>query len=639
MKVRIAIIVFCFLISTGFLFSQINYSIENISEDLKKNAGSVVRFKQSVFTIKSPSHAQLEVKYAITILHESHKQKAYFKQVYDKFSKINNIEIVLYDKNGKKIKSAKKNDINDISSFSENTLFADIREIVYYPDYFNYPYTIEYSFTQSFKGLLSYPAYYVFDGYDMALQQGVFIVSIPIGSELRYLVQNTDKKPEIYNVKNETHYRWSFKNKKPIKQEDYDLRFGDLVPTVKIAPLNFEMDGYPGNAESWESFGSWIYSLNVGRDELPETTKSEIIELTQNASGNKEKIKLVYEYMQSKTRYVNVMVGIGGWQPFTATEVDETGYGDCKALTNYTFSLLKAVGIESYYVIIKAGSSSTEIKKSLPSNQFNHAILCVPEGNDTIWLECTSQRNPAGYMGTFTEGREALLIKEKDSKLVRTPSLTIDDNLRTRKAKINIDRERNATADIENKYQGLYYDNMRSVYYKEGKRRMDQVRNKIHIKNFSLNDKNYQITEYRVDFPYFIEDYFVSADYFVKRMGDRLLFDINFFNTEIAVPSAINKQESMIYIHRSITRIDSLEFIIPDGYYIKSYPKNDTLVTDYGAFYTHFQLEGNTLFYTRKQLIYKGTFPENQYDDFRSYLKKINLKDNRKVLVLPEEKK
>jgi len=631
------VIVSFFLFHSGLLFSQADYSIENIPEELKQNAGSVVRFDQKIFTVKSPSHAELEVKYAITILHESHKNKAYFQQTYDKFSKINSINITIYDKNGNKIKAVKKTDIEDMSSFSESALFADIRQIVYSPDYFKYPYTLEYAFTKSYKGLLSYPSFYVLDGYDMALQEGVFIVNIPTGNKLRYLLQNTDIEPDVYNVKNEIHYRWNFENIKAIKYEKYDLRFSDLVPTVKTAPANFEMDGYFGNAESWENFGSWIYSLNNGRDVLPETTRNEIIELTKDAQGPKEKIDLVYEYMQSKTRYVNVVVGIGGWQPFTATEVEENGYGDCKALTNYTYALLKTVGVESYYVIIKAGSSASEIKKELPSNQFNHAILCVPNGKDTIWLECTSQRAPTGYMGTFTEGREALLIKEKGSKLVKTPSLTIDDNLRIRKAVVSIDDQGNATAEIENRYQGLYYDNMRNVYYYEGKRRMDQVRRKIHINNFSLDDKQYTLLEYRSDHPYFTEDYFVKADHYVKKMGRRLLFDINFFGTEVDVPSAINKQESDIYIHRSLSRIDSLEFIIPEGYYVKSHPGNDTLVTDYGAFYTHFKMDGNKLCYTRKQLINKGTFPADEYAEFRAYLKKINLADKRKVLVMPTE--
>jgi len=627
-------VIFLFLIRGGFLFSQ-PYNVNNISEELKKNAGSVVRIDQMIFTVKSWSKAELKVKYAITILHESHKKKAYFRQVYDKFTKISDIDINIYDKTGKRIINVKKHDIHDLSAFSQSALFADIRQKIHTPDHFKYPFTIEYSYTETYSSILSYPSYYAFNDYNVALEWGEFIVRAPI--ELRYWTQNIDSEPVISQNKGEWEYKWKFKGIKPIKKEDYDLRFSDLVPVVKTAPSNFEMDGYFGNSESWENFGTWIYSLNEGRDELPPETIIEITNLTKDATTTREKIELVYEYMQAKTRYVNVVIGIGGWQPFTAMDVDEDGYGDCKALSNYTYSLLKAIGIQSYYTIIKAGSSASDIKAEFPTNQFNHAILCVPDGKDTIWLECTSQRTPVGYMGTFTEGRDALVIKEKGSKLIRMPSLSIDDNLRLRKAVVNIDDQGNATADIVINYKGLYYDNMVSVYYYEGKRRMDQVRNNIHIKNFSLKDNHYKITEFRTALPYFIEDYYVLADRYVRKMGERLIFDINFFNTQIDVPSAINKQESDIYIHRSLTRIDSLEFIIPEGYYVKSFPENDTLITDYGEFHTNFRLDGNKLFYTRKQLIFKGTYPSDEYMEFRSYLKKLSICDNRKVLVMPEE--
>lgn len=623
-----------FIIPTGILFSQ-NYSVDNITEELKKNAGSVVRFDQMIFNVESRSKAKLYQKYAITILHESHKNKAIFRQGYDKFSKITSIKIIIYDKNGKKVKSVSKADILDLSLFTESALFADVRQKFYDPEYYEYPFTIEYSYVESINGILSFPSFYALSDYDMSLEKGEFIVNIP--AKLRYLLLNTDIEPKITQQDNDRTYIWNFENIYAIRDEDYDLNLLDLIPIIKIAPSQIDMDGYVGNSQTWEEFGKWIFSLNDGRDNLSASTKTEINKLTEEASGTREKTQLVYEYMQSKTRYVNVIIGIGGWQPFMASEVEENGYGDCKALTNYTYSLLKSIGVESYYTIIKAGDGAREIENEFPSNQFNHAILCVPDGNDTIWLECTSQRNPFGYLGTFTDGREALLVKENNSKLVRTPLLSGEDSFRLRKAIINIDNQGNVTANIEKKYQGYYYDNKRTIYYLEGKRRMDRVRNNIHIENFSLNDKDYKITEHRSDHPYFDEKYNVTGSRYVKKLGSRLLFDINFFNTEITVPSSINKQESEIFIQRSYTKIDSLEFIIPDGYFIKSFPKNDTLITKYGEFYTSLKVEGNRLCYTRKQLINKGKFPSDEYSDFRSYLKKVSMADKQKVLVMPKE--
>jgi len=634
------ILVLCLLFNQLNIEAQnINYSVESISEELKKNAGSIVRHQYVEFEVESDSKAKFYQKVAITILHESHRSKSYFQETYDEFTKLSNIKICIYDKHGKKVKTVAKKDIIDMSAFSEGALFAEIRQKVYSPEYYEYPFTIEYSFNTTYSGLLAYPTFVPIYTYGLSVEKSEYRIIVPASNELRYLLVNTQEEPSIQQLDDKNLYKWKFENLKAYKNEDYDCWLSDMVPMVRTAPVSFEMDGYPGNMTSWESFGDWIALLNSGRDVLPPSAISEVKKITNELQTKREKVKAVYKYMQSKTRYVNVIIGIGGWQPFSAEDVDKNGYGDCKALTNYTYALLKAINIESIYTLIRAGENSSPIYDEFPSNQFNHAILCVPIAEeDTIWLECTSQRNPFAYLGSFTEGRDVLLIKpNNESKLAKTPGLKCKNNLRLRKAKVKIDINGNAKADIEMQYKGIYFDDKRTVFYYEGKRRMDMVRNNIHINNFSLNDEAYSIEEIKGDLPSLIEKYNVSANSYVKKLGGRILFNINFFNTEINVPSSINRQESELYIHRSRTKIDSLEFSIPDGYFIKSAPKNDTIISEYGEFYTHFKVDGNKLYYTRKQIINKGDYPAENYQDLRAYLKKISVSDKQKVLVMPKE--
>jgi hypothetical protein len=73
------------------------------------------------------------------------------------------------------------------------------------------------------------------------------------------------------------------------------------------------------------------------------------------------KAKLIYDYVQQKSRYVSIQVGIGG-KPMDASDVDRLGYGDCKGLTNYTKVLRQ---VPSYNTILYGDSYKKDIESDL----------------------------------------------------------------------------------------------------------------------------------------------------------------------------------------------------------------------------------------------------------------------------------
>jgi len=86
-------------------------------------------------------------------------------------------------------------------------------------------------------------------------------------------------------------------------------------------------------------------------------------------------------------------------------------------------ALLKEANIKANYVLIAAGDDQPDMLTDFPSPYFNHATVCVPMDKDSIWLECTSQTLPAGYIGSFTGNRHALLINELGGQIVTTKKI------------------------------------------------------------------------------------------------------------------------------------------------------------------------------------------------------------------------
>ena len=75
------------------------------------------------------------------------------------FQKIRDIKITYYNAEGKVIKKVKNSEIEDYSATSGSTVYDDSRVKVYKPQSFDYPFTVEYSYTKDLKSLMFVPSF------------------------------------------------------------------------------------------------------------------------------------------------------------------------------------------------------------------------------------------------------------------------------------------------------------------------------------------------------------------------------------------------------------------------------------------------------------------------------------------------
>jgi len=283
--------------------------------------------------------------------------------------------------------------------------------------------------------------------------------------KVRIKAQNMPTKVAIAEMATTTSHRWEVRNLTAVELEPYSIARNRQMPMVYTAPTDFAVDDYNGTIKSWGDLGTFYHQLNSNRTALPTDFSAKIKALVANEKTDVARIKKLYEYLQNNTRYVSIQLGIGGWQTMTATDAATKGFGDCKALTNLMGAMLTDIGIKSYPVLVRAGEDEADILYDFPSFQFNHVFVCVPNNKDTLWLECTSQTNPMGYLGTFTGNRHVLLITEKESKLLKTPSLTPTDNAQLRKSLIVLKENGEAKASVKTMYKGEQQEKFAAVLH------------------------------------------------------------------------------------------------------------------------------------------------------------------------------
>jgi len=632
MKIAAQLIVF--FLSLTAIDVQAQYAVSEISSELKKGADVVIRTSEEVMTVRGVEDITFSEKAAYTIMNKEGFGLAVFYRYYDKLSKLKGIKITYYDANGKTIKRVKSNEIQDVNITGSGSVYDDNRIKYFEPDEFAYPFTVAFEYESVEKTSLNFRPFVAQPIAGISVEKAVYRAYTPKGYELRYKELNGINPTNKQSLSDKDIYEWTIENEPALKSELAGESVRTRAKSVLLAPSSFSVEGYDGDMSTWKGLGQWQYALNQGRDNLPENVKSEVRQLVADAENDKEKVRRVYQYLQENTRYVSIQLGIGGWQPFPATMVAENGYGDCKALSNYTASLLKAAGIKSNYVIIKAGPDEDDIVTDFPSNQFNHVILAVPMEKDTVWLECTSQEAPFNFLGGFTSDRHALMVTEKGGTLIKTPEYPAEQNSQVRKALVTFDAEGNATAEITTVYEGRQYDINSRIATKGTEEQRKYLLNVIDIPVFDLGDFDYN--QEKSENPVLTETYDLSLRKYGSVTGKRLFFVPNLLNRRSGVPPRNENRQSAIIRRFNYMDIDSVVFKLPENYRMEFEPETVELDSEFGEYKLSYDFNPDTNEFTfvRYIKVYKGKFPANTYGDYRGFWRKVARSDKSKLVLV-----
>jgi transglutaminase-like putative cysteine protease len=617
------------LLAATFLVVAQEFSTDLIPEDLKENAHAIIRKDNDVFTILSIDKAKSTTDYAVTILNEKGKRLGNFVAFYDKLSSIDGIEITVYDKHGDRIRKIKSSDIVDVSAVSGGTLFDDSRVKWVEIEEPNYPYTVEYKYTKNYKFLYFIPNKSFYPAQHVAVESSTQVLEYPPSVGARYKEQLFEGEKRDYDSNGNRILKWEVKQLKALELEPYGPSFSEVTPSIKLFPSKFSFDGYVGDMSTWDGMAAWQNKLNEGRDELPQGTIAKVRELTAGMS-QLDKIKTIYEYVQKNTRYVSVQLGVGGFQPFPAKVVDEVGYGDCKALTFYTKSLLKAIDIPSNYTLVYGGDSPPKLDKEFPESAFNHAILCVPNNRDTVWLECTSQVNPFGFQGNFTGNREVLVVNESGGKIVRTTYYPPEGNVKRSNLEVKVDESGNALVKRTTDYTGLMADDFHGLVTQGPEKQKDWIQRSMQLSTFEVND--FSLTKGTAEAIHFTAN--LTVNKLLSKSGTRMFLQPNVMNKNSFVPQKLKERKHDVLIEVGYIEHDTVYFDFPPAFRVEAVFSPIEITSEFGEYKAEVQSDENGLRYIRYFRQNDGRFKQDTYQAFLDFHKEVVNADKRKIALI-----
>jgi hypothetical protein len=512
---------FAFLLCSAQIYSQKDYSIASVNKELTEYSNSVLIDELVEIDVTDINKMKTKTHRVLAVLNKMGDGDVNLREYYDNNSRVKNIEVWIYDAFGKELEHFKKKDFVDVSR-TGISIYSDDRMlgINYTPT--TYPYIVVYeSETESGDSAFISP-WYPLGGYAESTQKSVLKIKFAPANKPKYKSQNLEGFDISISEASEE-ITFTALNLMAIRGEEYSPSSNSIFPNVLLALNDFKLKETSGSVKDWKEFGEWVNkNLLSDVNELPEGTLSRIKSLVANETTNEGKARKIYQYVQDKVRYVFINIGIGGWKPMLASDVDKLSYGDCKALTNYTKTLLEAVGVPSYYTLVNAGDDKVDIQKDFAIMRFNHAILGIPDGDEITWLECTSQDAPYGYMGDFTDDRDVIIMTPEGGKIAHTKIYKTEGNTQENTSKVKVDANGNVTANFESVSKGLQYDNK----YLLPKKKKDDVdeyyKNRwSYINGFSLN--NFEFINDRENIV-FTEKTSISIPNYANAVGNDFLF-------------------------------------------------------------------------------------------------------------------
>lgn len=609
------------------------FATSKIPAALRKNADVVVRNEEEEINVLSTSKVIKNYKIVFSVMDKQGDDYATLAAFYDKSSSINNLKVILYDSLGVKVKDYNKNDFSDQSQISSYSMYEDDRVKFLSIGRTQYPYTIEFSYSENYETNFYIPSWYPQSDYNLAVEKSSYQITHPKSLPIKYK-ESPISEAQIKNVNDNDIISFSCQNLPAIEKEDLSVGIKNITPWALVSATKFNYEDTEGDFSTWNSFGEWVYNLSKGLDQLPPDVAATVHQLTDQLTNPKEKIKVLYHYLQSKTRYISVQLGIGGFKPFPATKVATNNYGDCKALSNYMKALLKEAKIPSQLVLIKAGANQN-MYADFCSLQANHMILCVPMAKDTVWLECTSQTMPFNYLGSFTENRTAILISDNGGKVVQTPIYKPEENFQIRTANVKVDENGDAICKISTSYGGEQFEDHEYQLHEEPKNQKENIYKYIAIANPDLINFSYQQKD--KDIPDLEEDMDLKANKLLNGVGNSLFLTLNLMNKRQYIPSAYEARKTNFAIGYSYHDKDEITYELPANYKVDFVPKDQEIDSEFGKYKIQTKVEGNKITYIREQTMWKKSYPPSKYNDLINFYKAIYKADKQKAVITSPE--
>lgn len=630
LRISLPVLLYVFFCpSIGLSQDRIELSVANIPDSLLRNANAVIRHQKIETHINGIDDLVTKYERVITVIN----QKAdYLLDVQVGFkegsSTVKKLKIEYYNETGNIIREVSKKEIQEGSSGDGYSIISDYRQLYYDFETKDFPITIVYSYELHNKNTYI-PTWDPISNYRVSVELSEYSIINKANLSLRSKEILLDDRRIVKKS------QWNFvaRNMTAVVRENY-------APEIYIKPMlivdsnEFVHENLKGIASTWKDMGIWQYNKFLSKNQFKDSDL--FIELDQKISDTLSKIekaKIIYDYVQENTRYISITLDEGGYMPMNVSQVHELKYGDCKALTHYTQSILKNYGIKSDYAIVHADEDKISIFQDYCSlYQGNHAILRIPIDKDTIWLECTSHDSPFNFLGDYTDDRLVFVTGENGGEIVKTPDYGSSFNHHLLNGTINLGTNDPTEMKLICAWTGMRYADIIYLANQDDKTIREFFTDIVYSRLKNPNIESYQFS-FDEDSIRAVSTVKLQVDHFEEQLGEYIVFPYRITSLNIPYLRKDKNRVFPIEFQRDYERHSDIEYLLPAGYELLEDNYNYELEEKYGYYKITVNNQEDKVIVKRVFKLDADIYPNNEYGKLRSFFNKIRKLETGKLTL------
>lgn len=382
---------------------------------------------------------------------------------------------------------------------------------------------------------------------------------------------------------------------------------------------------------------AWYRQLagNIGSNDS--LVSAMALHLTAGLSGDLDKIKAIFYWVQRNIRYIAFENGSAAFKPDKADEVMRKKYGDCKGMANLTKELLKSIGFDTRLCWI--GTNNIAYDYSTPSIAVDNHMICALFWNGSLYfLDATQTYLSFPEHAERIQGRPCLIENGDNYILARIPSSSYRQNLDKKSSSIYLQGtaiQGTVTHLWKGEEKEMILFNLNSIRKDMSAEAFKSYLSRRNpgrvITGLEISDANNLDQEFTASYNFRDEEavFASGGDYYVN-----LDFDKEFSNFIFDTA----KRKLDYWFSHKLHVIRETELTIPEGYTLKGRLPNLEISNDHYQFHITCMLIAGKIVYKKEMVVNDPKLLRSMFAQWNTDIQKLTASYKEQIVLTAKNK-